>query len=259
MQKDHLPLHPHFRAHLHVVVYALPLYDPECRQRRAVCSLQLQISPDDWVFYCRNSRIPRYYPVHSSRNMGISSVSSDPRYPDWITIMFSLDKKNSLIGTPERSAIFSRVMSTGRSSSKCFGNVQTLLIISYAVEKYPGIFFSGNQQGVDPAPYAVPVTITVMRGYAAQILIDHLPEAVIAAACMDNSPVFDYQKDSFFSCFIAFLHPETAVFFIAIRIEEFTIEGVVPFLAFPQEQTDPERKVPGVSGKDRLFEVTIRG
>ncbi len=173
--------------------------------------------------------------------------------------MFSLDKKNSLIGTPEGSAVFSQVMRPGRSNSKCFGYTQTLLIISYAVEKYPGIFFSGNQQGVDSAPDAVSVTITVMRGYAAKIVIDHRPEVVIAAACMDDSPIFNYQKDPFFCCFIAFLHPETAIFFVTIGIEEFTIERVVPFLAFPQEQTNPERKVPGVPCKDRLFEVTVRG
>ena len=150
-------------------------------------------------------------------------------------------------------------MRTVRHHSKCFGNAQAFLFISNAVEKYPGIFFSGNQQGVDPAPYAVSVAIAVMGGYAAKIFIDHLPEAVIAAACMDNSPVFDYQEDPFFCCFVALLHPETAVFLVAIRIEKFTIEGVVPFLAFPEEQTDPERKVPGVPGKDRFFEVMIRG
>ena len=75
---------------------------------------------------------------------------------------------------------------------------------------------------------------------------------------MDNLPVFDNKKDPFLCSFVTFLHPETAVFFIAMGVEEFTIEGVVPFLALPQEETYPERKVSGVPGKNRIPEMMIR-
>jgi hypothetical protein len=85
-----------------------------------------------------------------------------------------------------------------------------------------------TEKCINPAACAVTADETVIRGNSAKRVVDYNAECIQTVDNMIQSPVDNNDQYPFFAPFIWFLHPEGAVFFIAVEIEEFPVEGVMP-------------------------------
>ena len=115
----------------------------------------------------------------------------------------------------------------------------------------PGLFFIVAEKGIDPAPDRISRQEAVIRPDPAKPVVDGRAQGIRGIDDMVQSPVHDYNKDTLFFRFFRVFCPERPVFLITIRVEELTVERVVPLLEMLQEKPGFHGQVPGIFCIDR--------